>query len=163
MPHQHHGSQKEKTRQLVALTLRVWVGVLSTLLPKCSTVELKFVQIKMFFTCRIHLDASLRPFFGVNGIFQCSWHVIWKFRTTFSVSSQCSFQLRIAQNSSLLVKSKCIFRLFFDHKWFASHFQKLTLSRPPTRWGCLEAPKKCTIRKYLGECFWNGKFTSKDN
>ena len=33
------------------------------------------------------------------------------------------------------------------------YFEKLTLSRTPTRWGCLEAPKGCPIRKYSGECF----------
>ena len=31
---------------------------------------------------------------------------------------------------------------------FLYHFEKLTLSRTPTRWGCLEAPKGCPIRKY---------------
>ena len=35
---------------------------------------------------------------------------------------------------------------------FPHHFEKLTLSRTPTRWGCLEAPKGCPIRKYSGKC-----------
>ena len=38
-------------------------------------------------------------------------------------------------------------------KDFLHHFEKLTLSRIPTRWGGLEAPKGCPIRKYSGECF----------
>ena len=36
---------------------------------------------------------------------------------------------------------------------FLHHFRKLSLSRIPTRWRCLEAPKGCPIRKYSGECF----------
>ena len=49
-------SQDSKLK-LVALTLCVWVGVLSTLLPKCSAAELNFLWICMFLMCRIHLDA----------------------------------------------------------------------------------------------------------
>ena len=36
---------------------------------------------------------------------------------------------------------------------FIRRFKKMPLSRTPTRWRCLEAPKECPIRKYSGECF----------
>ena len=36
----------------------MWVGVLSTLLPKCSTIELKFAQIYVFLTRQFHLDVG---------------------------------------------------------------------------------------------------------
>ena len=99
----------------------------------------------------------------VNDIFQFSWCVIWKFQTTCSGSSRCSFRLRIAQKSSSPVKEKIIFRLSFDSRRLSAHFEKLSFSRIPTRWGCLEAQKECPIRKYSGECFapFQFKFTLK--
>ena len=48
--------------------------------------------------------------------FSISRRVFWKFQTTCSGSSRCSFWLRIAQNSSSLNKSKTISRLSFDSK-----------------------------------------------
>ena len=87
--------------------------------------------------------------FIVNAIFQCSRHVIWKFQTTCSGSSRCSFQLRITQNSSSLVKLKCKFRPYLILNDFLRQFEKLKLSRIPTRWGCLETSEKCTIWNIL--------------
>ena len=58
----------------VALTLCVWVEVLSTP-AQCSAAQLKILWIYMFSICRIHIDASLKPFsFWMN--FSIFWCVI---------------------------------------------------------------------------------------
>ena len=92
--------------KLVTLTLCVWVGVLSTLLPICTILELN-----MFFMLRTYLDASLNQFSMMNLVFDFSQCPIRKFQTICSGSSWCSIALKIAQNSTSLIKSTCTFLL----------------------------------------------------
>ena len=93
-----------ESRVLVALTLCVWVGVLSTLLSNRSDLRwlmplnFKFASIYMFLASRTHLQYSLNPFFEANLIFDVHHIVIQKFHTTSSGSSRYSILLRIAQN-----------------------------------------------------------------
>ena len=146
----------------MALTLCVWVGVLSTLLPIRIIVELNFASIYIFSMSRIHLELSFKSIFNENVISHFPRYLMWRFQTTFSGSSWCPFKLKITQNSTSLINSKWIFRLLFDPQYKSEQFwENLCLSLSKRKWeGGAKHSRAFFHNGDLTQgrfCFWSGQ------